>query len=471
MKVEQLYTGCLAEAAYYIESNGEAAIIDPLRETKPYTELAEKNGTQIKYILETHFHADFVSGHLDLARKTGGTIVFGPTAVPAFDAHIAADGEELKLGNIIIKVLHTPGHTMESTTFLLIDENGKDHALFTGDTLFIGDVGRPDLAVKNNLTKEDLAGYLYDSLHHKIMPLADDVIVYPGHGAGSACGKNMSLDTISTLGIQKKFNYALRPDLSKEQFIKEVTDGLVEPPQYFPKGVVLNKNGYASIDEVIINGTRPFTAEEFLIVWDSTNALVLDTRSKEIFPKAFIPGSVFIGIEDKFAPWAGALIHDIQQPILIIADEGREEEVVIRLARVGYDNTLGYLKGGITAWREAGNEIDTIEEISATNFEKLYHTNADTVHLLDVRKESEYNAQHLVGAENFPLDFINRNMSMLKKAKKYYVHCAGGYRSLITSSILRSRGFHKVANIQGGFKALSETSLAKTNYTAPTTML
>ena len=471
MKVEQLYTGCLAEAAYYIESNGEAAIIDPLRETKPYTELAEKNGAKIKYVLETHFHADFVSGHLDLAKKTGGKIVFGPTALPSFDAHIAVDGEELKLGNIVIKVLHTPGHTMESSTYLLIDENGKDHALFTGDTLFIGDVGRPDLAVKNNLSKEDLAGYLYDSIQNKIMPLADDVIIYPGHGAGSACGKNMSSETISTLGIQKKLNYALRPDLNKAQFIKEVTDGLVEPPQYFPKDVGMNKNGYASIDEVIASGTRPFTAEEFLIVCDSTNALVLDTRSKDIFPKGFIPGSVYIGIEDKFAPWAGALIHDIQQPILIIADEGREEEVVIRLARVGYDNTLGYLKGGITAWKNAGNEIDKIEEITAAHFEDLYHSSPDTMHILDVRKESEYNAQHLLAAENFPLDFINRNMSMLNKSRKYYVHCAGGYRSLIANSILKSRGFHKVVNILGGFKALSETSLAKTNYTVPKTML
>jgi len=471
MKVEQLYTGCLAEAAYYIESNGEAAIIDPLRETKPYTELAEKNGVKIKYVLETHFHADFVSGHLDLARKTGGTIVFGPTAVPSFDALIAVDGEELKLGNVVIKVLHTPGHTMESSTYLLIDENGKDHALFTGDTLFIGDVGRPDLAVKNNLSKEDLAGYLYDSLQNKILPLADDVIIYPGHGAGSACGKNMSSETVSTLGIQKKLNYALRPDLNKAQFIKEVTNGLVEPPQYFPKDVGMNKNGYASIDEVIASGTRPFTPEEFLIVWDSTNALVLDTRSKDIFPKGFIPGSVFIGIEDKFAPWAGALIHDIQQPILIIADEGREEEVVIRLARVGYDNTLGYLKGGITAWKNAGNEIDKIEEITAAHFEDLYHSNPDTINILDVRKESEFNAQHLLAAKNFPLDFINRNMSMLDKSGKYYVHCAGGYRSLIASSILKSRGFHKVVNILGGFKALSETSLAKTNYKAPKTML
>jgi glyoxylase-like metal-dependent hydrolase (beta-lactamase superfamily II)/rhodanese-related sulfurtransferase len=471
MKVEQLYTGCLAEAAYYIESNGEAAIIDPLRETKPYTELAKLNGTKIKYILETHFHADFVSGHLDLAKKTGATIVYGPTAVPAFDAHIAKDNEELKLGDVTIKVLHTPGHTMESSTFLLIDENGKDHALFTGDTLFIGDVGRPDLAVKNDLTKEDLAGYLYDSLHNKIMPLADDVIVYPGHGAGSACGKNMSLDTVSTLGLQKKFNYALRPDLSKEQFIKEVTDGLVEPPQYFPKDVGLNKNGYASIDDIIAQGTRPFSANEFLTVWESTNALVIDTRSKNDFPKAFVPGSIFIGIEDKFAPWAGALINDMQQPILIIADEGREEEVVIRLARVGYDHTLGYLKGGMNAWIEAGFEIDTLQEIAAKDFEKIYNSHPNTTHLIDTRKESEFNAQHLVGAENFPLDFINRNMSMLKKEQTYYLHCAGGYRSVIACSILKSRGFNHVVNIQGGFKALSETQLSKTSYTAPKTML
>lgn len=473
MKVEQIYTGCLAEAAYYIESKGEAAIIDPLRESKPYIDRAEKNGARIKYVLETHFHADFVSGHVDLAKKTGATIVFGPTAKPAYEAHVAEDGEVLKLGDVYIKVLHTPGHTMESTTYLLVDENGKDHAIFTGDTLFIGDVGRPDLVqkVKAEITPQILGGYLYDSLRNKIMTLADDVIVYPGHGAGSACGKSMSKETVDTLGHQKMFNYALRADMTKEEFIKAVTDGLVEPPQYFPANVIMNITGCQSVDEVIAHGRRPLNVKEFQTVWESMEALVLDTRNKDAFARGHIPGSIFIGLDDMFAPWAGTLITDLKQPILLITDEGKEEEAVIRLSRVGYDNTQGYLKGGVEAWKEAGEETDIIVEISAEDFAKKYAAEKEHIHLLDVRRKSEYDTEHLVGAENFPLDFINQHMAELDKEKKYYIHCAGGYRSVIAASILKSRGFHELVNIKGGFKELGKTALEKTQFVKQNTEL
>lgn len=474
MKVEQIYTGCLAEAAYYIESNGEAAIIDPLRETKPYTDKAERNGAKIKYILETHFHADFVSGHIDLAKKTGGKIVFGPTAVPGYDAYVAADGEELQLGKVKIKVLHTPGHTMESTTYLLIDEEGKMNSIFTGDTLFIGDVGRPDLVqkVKAEVTPEYLAGHLYDSLRNKIMSLPDDLIVYPGHGAGSACGKNMSKETTDTLGHQKQVNYALRADMTKDEFIKAVTDGLVEPPQYFPLNVLMNlKGGLESIDDVIAKGKRALNAREFQTVWESMEALVLDTRAKEDFAAEHIPGSVFIGIDDNFAPWVGTLITDLQQPILFIADKDREEEVVVRLSRVGYDNAIGYLDGGIQAWKEAGFETKALKEISAEDFATLYEMDPVHINLLDARRKSEYESEHLVGAINFPLDFINQHMAELDRNKKYYIHCAGGFRSVIMCSILLGRGFDKLVNIRGGYKALSQTGLQKTKYVEPTTML
>jgi glyoxylase-like metal-dependent hydrolase (beta-lactamase superfamily II)/rhodanese-related sulfurtransferase len=466
MKVEQIYTGCLAEAAYYIESNGEVAIIDPLRESAPYIDRASANNANIKYVLETHFHADFVSGHIDLARKTGAKIVFGPTAKPNYDAYVASDGEILKLGNVTIKVLHTPGHTLESTTYLLKDESGKDYAIFTGDTLFIGDVGRPDLVqkVKADITPQYLAGLLFDSLRNKIMTLGDEVIVYPGHGAGSACGKKMDKDTISTVGKQKKFNYALRADMTREEFIKEVTEGLVEPPQYFPSNVLMNVlGGIESIDVILQRGNRPLTPKEFQTVWEAENALVIDARTKDEFPKEFIPGSIYVGIDDSFAPWVGTLVTDLKQPILFVADEGREEEVVTRLARVGYDHTLGYLKGGIKAWREAGNEVDAIEEITPEEFAPLFDTHIN-INVLDVRRKSEYDAEHLVGVENFPLDFINRNMSMLDNRKKYFLHCAGGYRSVIAASILKARGFEKVVNIKGGYKALSQTSLARTDH-------
>ncbi|MCO6478999.1 MAG: MBL fold metallo-hydrolase [Phaeodactylibacter sp.] len=453
MKVEQIYTGCLAEAAYYIESNGEAAIIDPLRETAPYIERAEQDGARIKYVLETHFHADFVSGHLDLAKKTGATIVYGPTAQPNFKAHVAKDGEELKIGNVKIKVLHTPGHTMESSTYLLLDENGKEYAIFTGDTLFMGDVGRPDLAVKTDLSREDLAGHLFDSLRNKIMPLPDDVIVYPGHGAGSACGKKMSKETWGYLGEQKKTNYALQP-MSRAEFVKEVTEGLVEPPQYFPKNAVMNKMGYDSFDEVIERGLNPLSVRAFKAAWAEEEALVIDTRLQDVFAQGFIPGSIFIGIDDNFAMWVGALITDLQQPILFVAEPGREEEVVTRLSRVGYDNPIGYLEGSFEAWKKAGEDIDTVDEVTPEELAKLYEEKG--INILDVRKESEYDAQHVVGAQNFPLDFINRNMSELNHDTKYYVHCAGGYRSMIAVSILKSRGYDKLVNIKGGFKALEE---------------
>jgi len=461
MKVEQIYTGCLAEAAYYIESKGEAVIIDPLRETNPYIERAEADGARIKYVLETHFHADFVSGHLDLANKTGATIVFGPTAQPEFEAYTAKDGEELKVGDVTIKVLHTPGHTMESSTYLLLDEDGKEYAIFTGDTLFLGDVGRPDLAVKTDLTREDLAGHLYDSLRNKIMPLSDDVIVYPGHGAGSACGKKMSSDTWGYLGDQKKTNYALQP-MTREEFVKEVTEGLVAPPQYFPKNAVMNKTGYQSIDDVLERGMNPLSVRAFKAAWAEEEALVIDTRHQDDFAKGFIPGSIFIGIDDNFAMWVGALITDLQIPILFVADEGREKEVVTRMARVGYDNPVGYLEGGFEAWKAAGEEVDTIEEIAAEELAKRY--DQEGMNILDVRKASEYNAQHVLGAQNFPLDFINQNMSEVDRKKRYFMHCAGGYRSMITASILKSRGFEEVVNIKGGYKALVETDVPMTEY-------
>jgi hydroxyacylglutathione hydrolase len=463
MKVEQIYTGCLAEAAYYIESDGEAAIIDPLRETAPYIQRAEQDGARIKYVLETHFHADFVSGHLDLAKKTGATIVFGPTARPAYDAYIASDGEELKLGKVKIKVLHTPGHTLESTCYLLMDEDGKEYAVFTGDTLFIGDVGRPDLVqkVKTEITPQLLAGYLYDSLRNKLMTLPDDVLVYPGHGAGSACGKKMDKETVSTIGKQKKFNYALRADMTREEFIDAVLDGLTEPPQYFPGNVLMNVKGYPSIDEVLARGLKALTPPEFITAWESTHAVVIDTRPKEAFASGFIPGSIFIGLDDAFAPWVGTLITDLLQPILIVADPGREEEAVTRLARVGYDNTIGYLAGGFEAWKKAGMETDRMTEITAEEFAARYEQNPE-LNVLDVRRHSEYTAEHLVGAENFPLDYINKNMGLLDSTKTYYLHCAGGYRSLIAASILKSRGFNNVINITGGYKALGQTRLKRT---------
>lgn len=468
MKVEQLYTGCLAEAAYYIESDGEAVIIDPLRDTEQYVERATADGAKIKYVMETHFHADFVSGHLDLAAATGAEIVFGPTAVPNFKAHVATDGEIFKVGKVTIKVLHTPGHTMESTTYLLRDEEGKDMAIFTGDTLFLGDVGRPDLAVKTDLSREDLAGHLYDSLHYKILPLADDVIVYPGHGAGSACGKKMSKETSGTLGDQRMFNYALQP-MSREEFVKEVTDGLADPPQYFPKNAVMNKMGYESITAVRKRGLQALSVRAFKAAWEEEHALVLDTRHQDEFSEEHVPGSIFIGIDDNFAPWVGALITDLQNPILIVCNEGRQQEVVDRLARVGYDNPIGYLEGGFEAWKAAGEEVDAIPEITAEEFEVIY--SSQDFNLLDVRRESEYNGQHIIGAQNFPLDFINKNMAAVDRDEQYYLHCAGGYRSMIAASILKGRGFEKLINIKSGFNSLKETGIPMTDFVEQSTEL
>ena len=467
MNIEQIYTGCLAQGAYFIESEGEAAIIDPLRESTPYVKKAEKEGSKIKYIFETHFHADFVSGHVDLANKSGGKIVYGPGAKADFEFHEAKDEEEFKLGNITIKVLHTPGHTLESTTYLLIDENGKEHAIFSGDTLFIGDVGRPDLAQKGTLTQEDLAGMLYDSLRAKVMTLPDDVIVYPAHGAGSACGKNMSKETFDLLGNQKKTNYALRADMTKEEFIKEVTEGLLPPPQYFAQNVAMNKAAASGLDEILKKGNVPLDVETFEAMANHERALVLDTRHQSAFINGHIPNSIFIGITGNFAPWVGALIPDLQQPIIFLADEGKEAEVVTRLSRVGYDNTLGYLKGGFESWKESGKEVATLKSIPASEFADAYQKGE--LNIMDVRKPGEYEAEHVEEAENIPLDYINDLMDKIDDNKTYHVHCAGGYRSVIAASILKSRGYHNLVDIAGGFKAISETSVPTTNYVCPTT--
>lgn len=470
MKVEQIYTGCLAQGAYYIESNGEAAVVDPLREVQPYIDRAEKSGAKIKYVLETHFHADFVSGHLDLAKKTGAQIVYGPTAQPNFDALTAEDGQVFKLGDVTIKVLHTPGHTMESACFLLTDENGKDTGLFSGDTLFIGDVGRPDLAQKAaNMTLEQLAETLYDSLHNKIMPLADDIIVYPAHGAGSACGKNMSKETTDTLGNQKKANYALQP-MTKEQFVKEVTTGLTPPPKYFPMNVMMNKQGYESIDVVLERGQHALSPDAFEAAANETGAVVLDARDAVVFAAGFIPNSINIGINGNFAPWVGALIPDVKQEILVVADEDKVEEVLIRLARVGYDNVLGYLQGGYNAWQAAGKETDVIPSVSAAEFAAL--AQKGHVDIMDVRRKSEYDSEHVIGAKNVPLDYVNDNMAEVDKDKKWYVHCAGGYRSMIFASILKARGFDNLINVEGGFGAIKETGkFDVSDYVCPTTLL
>jgi hydroxyacylglutathione hydrolase len=458
MKIEQIYTGCLAQGAYYIESEGEAAIIDPLREVEPYLARAGKDHARIKYVFETHFHADFVSGHLDLAEKTGADIIFGPSAKPEFKAIIAFDGQVFSLGKITITVLHTPGHTLESSCYLLKNEESKETALFSGDTLFIGDVGRPDLAQKSEgQTKEHLAGLLYHSLRTRIMTLPDDIVIYPAHGAGSACGKNMSNETTDTLGHQKKTNYALRKNMTEEEFVKEVTDGLLPPPAYFPLNVMLNKKGYESIDAVIRRGEHAFMPDDFEHMANASNALILDTRDAQVFAKGFIPNSVNIGIDGNFAPWFGTLIPDINQQILLVTEEGREEEVITRLARVGYDNTLGYLDGGFEAWERAGKQVDQITSISPAELYEIQKK--QTVTLLDIRKETEFNSEHIIGAENLPLESINERMAGMTMDKTYYVHCAGGYRSMIFNSILRARGFHNLVDIKGGFKAIREGGL------------
>ena len=468
MKIEQLYTGCLAQGAYYIESEGEGAIIDPLRETQQYIDKAEANNAKIKYIFETHFHADFVSGHVDLAKKTGATIVFGPGASTEYDIHSAIDNEEFKIGKITIKVLHTPGHTLESSTYLLINENGKDHAIFSGDTLFLGDVGRPDLAIKSDLTKEDLAVMLFDSLRNKIMPLADDIIVYPAHGAGSACGKNLSKETVGVLGEQKKTNYALRADMTKAEFVKEVLDGIAAPPQYFAKNAMMNKTGYSNFEYVLKKGDSPLNPEEFEALTNHESALVLDVRPQSEFIKSHIPNSIFIGLNGGFAPWVGALITDIKQPIILVAPKGKEVEAVTRLSRVGYDNTLGYLQGGIEAWVSSGRDIETLESISAETFANLVKSGG--INILDVRKDGEYTASHLEDAQHFALDFINNNMNQVHKNKTYHIHCAGGYRSVIAASILKARGYNNLVDVAGGFGAIKKTDLPTTDFVCPSTL-
>ncbi|WP_310378007.1 MBL fold metallo-hydrolase [Flavobacterium sp.] len=483
MKIEQIYTGCLAQGAYYIESNGEVAIVDPLREVQPYIDKANKNNSKIKYIFETHFHADFVSGHVTLAKKTGAPIVFGPTANTNFKAHIATDGEVFKLGEITITLLHTPGHTIESACYLLKDVTGKDYALFSGDTLFLGDVGRPDLAQKaENMTQEDLAGILFDSLRTKIMTLADDVIVYPAHGAGSACGKNLSKETIGSIGNQKQVNYALRSDMSRKEFIKEVTYGLLPPPAYFPMNVKLNKEGYDNVED-IINEAVAFDAKTFELVANETEALILDVRHQDDFEKGHIPKSIFIGIDGGFAPWVGALILDIKQPILLITPVGKEEETILRLARVGYDNTLGYLKGGFETWKRLGLEYDTVNSSSAEKLDEILQ-NVQTrgkaeqskanhkakVSIFDVRKPREFLSEHIENALTTPLDFINDYIAEFPKEEPFYIHCAGGYRSMIAASILKSRGYHNVINVLGGFTAIKTTRIKTTDYVCPSTL-
>ncbi|KGO88422.1 beta-lactamase [Flavobacterium rivuli WB 3.3-2 = DSM 21788] len=461
MKIEQIYTGCIAQAAYYLESNGEAAIFDPLREVQPYIDKATKDNATIKYIFETHFHADFVSGHLDLSQKTGAQIIYGPTAAPAFKATIATDGQEFKLGNYTIKAIHTPGHTLESTCYLLLNETGKIHAVITGDTLFIGDVGRPDLAqsLSSDLTQELLASYLYDSLRNKIMVLPDDVIVYPSHGAGSSCGKNLSKETTDTLGNQKKINYALRADMTRDEFIDELLDGLGSPPAYFPQNVLMNSQGYQSLDTVLANGSKALTPAELEAIATTTDALILDVRHENDFIEQHIPGSIFIGLNGGFAPWVGALIMDVKQPLLLITPEGKEAETVTRLARVGFDNTLGYLDGGIEAWKAAGFETDSIQSVSPEAFAEAF--NEDTL-VVDSRKPGEFDGGHVVNAINIPLDFVNEQLAEVPKDKEFYIHCAGGYRSVIMISILKARGYHNMINVEKGFGGIKGTSIGTT---------
>ncbi len=469
MNIEQIYTGCLAQGAYYIESKGEVAIIDPLREVQPYLDRAKRDNAKIKYIFETHFHADFVSGHVTLSKETGAHIVYGPNANPSFDAIIASDGQEFRVGELTLKVLHTPGHTMESTTYLLKDASGKDYAIFSGDTLFLGDVGRPDLAQKAaDMTMEDLAGILYDSLREKIMPLADEIIVYPAHGAGSACGKNMMKETVDTLGNQKKMNYALRADMTKEEFIKEVTDGLLPPPKYFPLNVKMNKEGYDDISEVLDRGTTALSPKAFETAANETGALVLDVRHQDDFITGHIPRSIFIGLNGDFAPWVGTLIADTEQPLLLITPEGQEEETITRLSRVGFDGAIGYLAGGFEAWKKAGMDYDTITSLPAEKVKE--NINTKKVPVFDVRKVGEYQSEHIVDAYHAPLSMLNDHLVNFPKDETFYVHCAGGYRSVIAASILKSRGFHNLIDLAGGYEELKKKGVEVTNYVCPTTL-
>ena len=474
MNIEQIYTGCLAQGAYYIENNGEAAIIDPLRDVQPYINMANQRGAKIKFIFETHFHADFVSGHADLAKKTGAQIVYGPTSMKTgFEMLAAKDGQVFNLGNITVTLIHTPGHTMESSCFLLKDETGKEKCIFTGDTLFIGDVGRPDLAqhVIADLTELKLAGHLFESLRNKIMPLPDDLIVYPGHGAGSACGKNLSKETSDTLGHQKKTNYALNPEMSKEEFIKELLDGLMPPPSYFPKNVLMNINGYDEVDEVLKRGTKPISVKEFQSIIYNGKTLIIDTRTAVDFGKSFIPGSINIGIDGTFAVWVGTIVKDIKQQIVIIADKGREEEVIIRLARVGYDHAIGYLEGGFDAWKNAGLPTDSIITISVDEFAAIEKSHP-TIHILDVRKKSEFESEHILNAINTPLDYYEDALKVVDKNLTYYVHCAGGYRSMVFASLMRAKGYTHLVDVAGGFNKIKASGAFQlTEYVCQTTML
>ena len=467
MKIEQIYTGCLAQGAYYIESNGEVAIIDPLREVDQYIKKAKNDEAAIKYIFETHFHADFVSGHVTLAEKTGASIVYGPTAKTSFEAIVAKDKEVFNVGEITITALHTPGHTMESTTYLLKDKEGNDHAIFSGDTLFLGDVGRPDLAQKGDFTQEDLAGMLYDSLRTKIMPLADEVIVYPAHGAGSACGKNLSKETVGTIGDQKKTNYALRTDMTKEEFIEEVTDGLLPPPAYFPLNVKMNKNGYQSIDDVIKNGSRALSVNDFEKIANETDAIVLDVRHQFEFIKGFIPQSIFIGLGGTFAPWVGALIKDVTQPILLVTPVGEESTTITRLSRVGFDNVLGYLDGSFESWKSSGKDIDTLRSVTANDLEEALNNKAK---VFDARRPGEYDNEHIVNVPSTPLDFLNDYVKDFPVNEDFYIHCAGGYRSVIAASILKARGYHNVIDVAGGYRAIKETNIERTVEVCPSTL-
>jgi hydroxyacylglutathione hydrolase len=466
MQIEQIYTGCLAQGAYYITSNGEAIIIDPLREIQPYLDRLERDNVTLKYIFETHFHADFVSGHVDLSKKTGAKIVFGPNAKPDFEFICAIDNQEFTVGNIKIKTIHTPGHTMESTCFLLIDENKKNQALFSGDTLFIGDVGRPDLAQKSaTMSQDDLAGILFHSLRTKIMILEDHVTVYPAHGAGSACGKNMSKETTSTIGEQKKLNYALRANMTEAEFIAEVTDGLLPPPVYFGSNVAMNKSGITSFDDVLYNGMKKLSVTEFEVIANETNALILDTRNSGDFAKGHISQSINIGIVGDFAPWVGALIGNVKQQILIVSDIDKTEETITRLSRVGFDNVLGHLEGGFETWKNLGKEIETINRISESEFEKQVTIGESKI--IDIRKETEYTAEHLEEAFCKPLAFINDWIKDINPQEHFFIHCAGGYRSMIAASILQARGYRNFSEIEGGYNAIAKTNLPKTNFVCP----
>ncbi len=472
MKVEQIYTGCLAHAAYYIESKGEAAVFDPLREVQPYIDRAQIDNAEIKFVFETHFHADFVSGHLDLRKKTGADIVFGPNAKPGYEAIVARDGQVFQVGDYKVKVIHTPGHTMESTTYLLIDEKGKEHGIITGDTLFIGDVGRPDLAqhVVSDLTEEKLAGHLFDSLRNKIMPLSDDLIVYPNHGAGSACGKMMSKETTDTLGHQKQVNYALRADMTKEEFIRELLTGLTAPPGYFPQNVLMNIKGYESLDDVMERGTQPLSPEAFEAAANESGAVVLDTRKAEDFARGFIPNSINFGLDGNFAQWVGEMIPDVKQPILLVTYPDQEEEAVTRLSRVGYDNTLGFLKGGFEAWKKSGKDVETTRRITVADLEVAFKKGEAPL-VIDVRKKSEFDSEHLIDAVNIPLNEINRHLAEIPKDKPFVLHCQGGYRSMVAASVLKQRGWNNFADVIGGFDQMKESSLPKSDYICPTTLL